>query len=195
MPFLATIPSTVKNPTRDPRSQHAAAEIRGQHASDQGDRQGEERERRQAPAREGGLEQEEHADRRGDREDEQALLGGLSLGELPEQLRPELERQLNVPETILELPDGGPEIPPVDVRADVDAPGQRLVMDVVGRRHDPKVGHVGQVDVLARGGVDQQVLDIGEVLPRLRRAPHVDVEGLPVPEEVTHLLPHDQGRR
>ena len=42
-------------------------------------------------------------DRRGDREDEQALLGGLSLGELPEQLRPEFERQLNVSEAILEL--------------------------------------------------------------------------------------------
>ena len=84
------------------------------------------------------------------------------------------------------------EVAAPDVGVDVDASRQRLVVDVARRGGNADFGDVGQAHLAAVGRIHQQVLDVGQVLPRLGNAPDMDVVGLAAIEDVADLLALDQ---
>ena len=78
------MPNTVRKPTSEPSEMTRSPKVGGQHSTHQSRGQGQEDDRGQPPAGEGGLQQQEDADGRGDTEAEQPLLRALPLGELTE---------------------------------------------------------------------------------------------------------------
>ncbi len=88
-----------------------------------------------------------------------------------------------------------PRSRPSHFGADVDAPRVVFTIDDVLRRRDAHVGHIAQPHVPAVGRVDQQVANAAQAVARLRRAPHVHVVGLAVPEDVADFFARQQGRR
>src|SRR5262249_1755171 len=93
----------------------ATAGERREHATDQRHRQRQEDENREAPVSKAGLQEEEDAERGGAREAEHALLSGLTLRVLTEQLGVVLERELDVLQSLIDVASDGAEIAAPDV--------------------------------------------------------------------------------
>jgi hypothetical protein len=190
IPLRATIPEHREQAHQGAQRQHATTDPGRDHATHQRDGQGQERPDRQAPVAERGLQQQQHPDRRGDREQQQAVLCGRALGVLPERLCPELQRPVGPGQLGLEVVHDGPEVTrAVEVRPDVDLASEVLVVDDVRSGDDLDRRHVLQRHPAARRRVDDQVADVGEVPSHVRGAPQLHVAGATCPEQVPGLLP------
>src|SRR4029450_1336363 len=102
--------------------EHPAAEPRCQRSAYQSHRQDQEGQRREAPTPERRLQNEEDPDRGANAEEQQALLGRLSLGVLPEQFRVVLLGELDALKSTFDVAGNRAEVTSVDTGDDVDAP-------------------------------------------------------------------------
>ena len=196
MPFRATIPRTVKKPTSEPIEMMPAADVvRRQYPADQGHRQGHEGERRQADAPERGEQDQEDPDHGDGREQEEAGLGRLSLRVLAQHLGVDPERELDRREILLQLLDHGAEVTALHVGAHGDRSREGLTRDRVRCRDEPDVGHVLQLHVAPVRGVELHLGYVVQAVARRRRAEHVHVVRLAVPEDVADLFARQHRRR
>ena len=136
IPLRAAMPEHGEEADERPERQDAAAEVGRDHAADQRRRQRQERDQRQPGIAERRLQQQEHADGRRDREQQQVVLRRLALGELAEQLGVVALREVDRPERRPRRRG-----PPRRGRARRrsrrrDQPREVLVLDAVRRRHD-----------------------------------------------------------
>ena len=115
MPLRAAMPRTVRNPTSDAERDDAVAEVCRQNPADQGQGQCQEDQRGQAPVPEGGLQQQEDADR-GDRPRSRAdAAGSLPLSVLAQELGVVLEREVDRLQTALDIARDRAEVAAADV--------------------------------------------------------------------------------
>ena len=195
MPLRAAMPSTVRNPTSEPSEMipppayAASTPPTRAEGSVTKDRVAS----RQLPNDD--LQQQEDRQHGRHRVDQDPLLRGLPLGVLAQHLGVVLVRERDVVELVLDLRHHGAERAAAYVGVHVDAAEAVVVLDEVRGRLELDLRQFAQRHALARGRVDQQLLDAGHVPPRLRRAPDLDVVRLAVPEDVADLLPRDQGGR
>ena len=157
---------------RDQRAERerSAVDERRQHPADEGHRQGEEGQPRQAPAPESGLEEQEDGDQGSDTEahdpSQADLLGRRGLRE---HLGVVFEWELAVREAIFDVGGHRVEAAAADVGFDVDVALGGVAPDNGRRGLDAHVGHLFQPYVTAVRRVDQQVADVLHAL-RARRA-------------------------
>ncbi len=138
---------------------------------------------------------QEHADRRGDGKEHQAVLGGLPLGILAEHLGVIAQRELDLLEAAVDFGHDGAEVASRHVGADVDAPRGVFAIDHALRRPDAHVGHIAQAHVPAVGRVDRQIANAVEAAARCGRAPDVHIVRLAISEKVADFFACQQGRR
>ena len=177
----------------------AAAEIRRQHAADQRHRQGQERQHRQPPAPERGLQEQE--DRRAPAtiaEEQQAALRRLALRVLAQQLGvvPERERRPSSSCSSTSRDHRRRDRGPSHVGADVDAARELLVLDrrsASARSRTSATSSSRTWPPSACRSAGSRI--VGQAVARLGRAPHVHVVGLAVAEDVADLLAGHQRRR
>ena len=105
-----------------------------------------------------------------------------------------LERELDPLEALLDIVRYGPEITPAHVEAHVDATRVVFARYQVRRRQDARVGHIPQAHLAAVGRAQEQIADIGQVLARIRRAPHHHIVHLPVPVNVADFSARNKCR-
>ena len=103
-----------------------------EHAADERDRERQEHQRRQPHAGERGLEQEQDRDRGANPHLQQAVLGGLALGRLAEQLDAIAERELDLGQPGLHGGGDRAEVGAADVGEHVDVVGAVVARDVAG---------------------------------------------------------------
>ena len=173
----------------------AAVEQRADRASGQTEGQHQEHEGGETPVADGCLHQEEDGDRGADGEAQRFTIRRLAGGEVPDDRRVILHRELDPAKSLSHVVGDGAEIAPRHRCRDVDAPGDVHVPDDGRRRSDPHGRHITQSHLPAGGKIDLQILDAGEVVPNLRRTPYDDVEHLLFVEETADLDPGKQGGR
>src|SRR3989304_770077 len=120
----------------------AAAHICRQHSAHQGRWQGEEGQGRQPPATECGEQDEKHPDRSCNPISKQAVLGGLPLLVLAEQLRVVPKRELDLPEVPFEVADYGAEVASPHVGINVNATRSVFTFYLVRGWDDAYPGHI-----------------------------------------------------
>ena len=159
MPLRATMPKTVRKPTNEPSEMTPPPKKYADSTPPtRAIGQGEEGQGRQPPAPVGRLQQQEDHQRRGAGGPQQACRGSLPLGVLAQHLGPELQRPADGGECRLDVRDHRAQVPrAVDVRADVDAPEQVVMVDHVRDRDDADLGQLVEPHPTPRRGVDQEV--------------------------------------
>ena len=148
------------------------------HAPDQCEREADEQQRRQPPALESGLHQQEHADQRGDHSAQHPALADLVSGRPLEHLGVVFQWEAGRGQAIPDIRCHGTEIPAAHARHHVDVPGDRIPADHARGLGDPHVGHLAEPDVAAARTVDQEVPHGIGVTSDGRGALHHDVEHL-----------------
>ena len=126
MTFRAAIPNTARNPTSEPIETLPLLSNSRQHTTDERRRQRDEGQDCQPPAGENNLQQQQDANGRGNRIDEDLPLGGLPFGIFAEELGVVFQRKLDLREAFLNVGDDGGKITPARIGADVDAPSEIL---------------------------------------------------------------------
>src|SRR5688500_2314172 len=152
-------------------------------AAGQRRQRGHEGQGRKAPTLEAGLQQEIHADGGGKRGNQAPPVGRLPVGVVADDRRMILEGELEGSEPFLDVPDYRAKVAPLDVGADIDAPGHAFPLDNLGRGDDADIGDVGNPDMPAVGRIDKKVLDIRHAAAELRRTEHHDLYDLLFLEE------------
>jgi hypothetical protein len=174
------------DPSIDQHRDRSPGEAQGQHQKDQ---------RREAPIADRRLHQQEHAERRGDREAERLPIGGAAGRIVPDHDRVILHRELQLSQPSPHVIGDGAQAATGRPGGDVDAPRNVDVPYDRWSGADPHVRHIAQRDLFAPRGVDREVLDAGEVVADLRRSPHNDVEHLLIVEEAADLHARQEGGR
>src|SRR5262249_59307363 len=121
-----------------------AGEVRRQYATHQRRRQGQEAEDRHAQVPEGRQQDEEYPDRRADRKEQQAALGGLALGILAQHLGVVPERELNSLQAIIDVGHDSVEGTSLHVGAHVDATRGVVTINNALSWRDTHRGHIAQ---------------------------------------------------
>ena len=193
MPLRAAMPNTVRKPTSEPSEMDPRRRGGRHHPADQRRGQRQEDDRRQAPAAESGLQEQEDAERGGDREAEQALLGGLALGEVAEQLGVVFARELDRGQRRLDVGDDRADVPPAHTRGDVDVARDGVMLD------DVRFGTIRTSATSPRrtwsplGVSMRSSRTLVQAVARLGHADHHHLEDLLFFEEVADLDARQQG--
>src|SRR5882672_1170476 len=169
------------------KGKHAAGKPRGQDATDQRRRKGQETERSQTPAVKRLLQKYEYGGERQHGEQFKPPAGGAQFLILALQHRVIAKWKRQLLQTRLHVAGDRAQIAAPDVRLHVDPTRTRLTPDDIWRRLNADIGNFRQLNTLPGRSVDQHLADRVEAVAEFRRGPHLHVVGASTDEDVADL--------
>jgi hypothetical protein len=140
------------------------------------------------------LHQKEDGDNSRNCKPDRFSVDGLVLREVRHKLGVVLDWEVDALQSSFHVGFHGAEVATRHVGRDIHAPRDGLVPDDCRRLRNANACDVPQQHAATIGSVDRQVLNLGQIVPKLGRAPHHHVEHLLLVEQASHVDPRQQGR-